>query len=225
PTDARAVTTRSASAKDTRSSFRATVRKTVGTGTPAAGTAWHDGASAESERAFQYVDDPLSATVGHHRGNVEPQAGGPFSVVRQPLHREAPDSHLLRPRHRLGRDPERVTATGLHLAEDDRRPRTRDQIELPPASPPVAREHHVARVGVPPCNRVLTRGSDLAARGGQRSLPGSSSMFTSLKVTTCTSVTNRVGRYMSHTHASRNVNSKYVRPFSSLESSFTSFAK
>src|SRR5262249_12429062 len=159
-------------------------------------------------RAFEHVDDPVAAAVGLHRGDVEAQAGRSFAAGGQPLHGEAPDPRLLRRCHCFGREPERVTAAGLYLPAHHRLARTGREIELALPYAPVAREHRETGIGVPTRDRVLARGSDLAARGGQRSLPGSSSMFTSLKVTTCTSVTKRVGRYMSQTHASRSVSSK-----------------
>ena len=129
----------------------------------------------------------------------------------EPASRQQPEPLTLAGRHRFGRRAERVTAAGLHLAERDRVGVSDDEIELALSNPPIAVEHRVTGGRVPLGNRVfavLTHESSSVSHALQRSLPGSSSTFTSLKVTTRTSATNRVFRYMSHTQASRNFNSK-----------------
>ena len=86
-----------------------------------------------------------------------------------------------------------------------------DEIELALAHPPVAVEDRVAgapRTRPRPRPRRLPDDAARVGHARQRSLPGSSSTFTSLKVTTRTSATKRVLRYMSHTHASRSRSSK-----------------
>src|SRR5882724_1722405 len=204
--------------------------KIAGTGTPDAGTARSGNAHAAanpSERVRQDVDLPAAAAVGTNRGDVEAQRRAGSDVIAEPPAGQPPEPLLLTDGDGFGGRAEGVAPPRLHLAERDRSRSAHDKVELAFADAPVAVEHLVARGLVPRRGGVFSRPAYDATGVAQiqRSLPGSSSTFTSLKVTTRTSATNRVLRYMSHTHASRRRSSKYVRPSSRRTSRSTSFAR
>ena len=117
--------------------------------------------------------------------------------------------------------PKALAATRLHLAEDDhpvaRRRRGRSRRRGSASCDRAPRSHRsrtTRRLSPHPVRRRC--GGDRRRPGEprprQRSLPASSSMFTSLNVRTCTFVTKRAGRYMSQTHASASSSRKYVCP-------------
>ena len=169
--------------------------------------------SAASERGFEHVDDPAAARrpgAPTRRRSADPRpAPGASASQRRASNRSR---CCLRTVTASTGEPERVAAPGLHLAEHDERRPARDQVDLAFAD--------AASSGRRPRSRArrttsATASSPAAPVGAARvghqcqsSLPGSSSTLTSLKVTTCTSATNRVWRYMSHTHASRSCSSK-----------------
>src|SRR5690606_18729072 len=126
------------------------------------------------------------------------------AVLAQPVHGERADLRLLAGRHRLEPAAEAIRRTALHLAEHHRRAVgvLAHEVELTLRAPPVAVEHAVALLLVPPRRPLLPRpASGLAGRGHpsspvSSSWEGSSSMFTSLKVRMLTELTKRFWRYM-----------------------------
>ena len=118
-------------------------------------------------------------------------------------------------------EPKASTAPRLYLAEHQDGLPTQHQIKLAFTDTPVPIEHAVAALLVPGRHRVFTDGTQSAARIRTRtgraargplaethnSLANSSTL-TSRKVKTLTLLTNRAGRYMSQTQASRSSSSK-----------------
>src|SRR5258708_8970453 len=134
---------------------------------------------------------------------------------------------LLRRGHRFCGDSEAIAAARLDLAEHDRAAAAQHEIDLALAHAPVAIHDFETARHVPRSRGVLAHRADSTAHvaGHQSSLPASSSMLMSLNDTTRTVDANRAGRYMSHTHASFSVTSKYTRPSSFFDSMFTLFAR
>src|SRR5262249_40413956 len=152
---------------------------------------------AASKSVLDNRDDPAPAAVGPHVGHIEPHDCGTRAVRREPLTRQPAQPRLLANRDCLRRRSETIAAPGLHLTEHERRSALRNDIDLAPAHAPVAVEHVVTGVEIPRCRRVFPVAPHYGARGRHSSSGGSSSTLTSLKVTTCTSATKRVGRYIS----------------------------
>ena len=118
---------------------------------------------------------------------------------------------LLARRHRLRRrartrrrgrvfTSQNTTARPRSQRRGRARPRARASCGRGPRSRRAA--YQAATASSPRCPRPGAVGAAVARRRRQRSLPGSSSTLTSLNVTTRTSATKRVLRYMSHTQAS-----------------------
>ena len=136
-------------------------------------------------------------------------------MLPQPAGGQPPDPGLLRRPDGLRGCTESGPRAGLHLAEDDRPAETNDEIQLALPAAPVAVQDLVPVLQVPGRSLVLAGGAEGAAllrprRAGNdySSFSGSSSTLTSLNVTTRTDETNRAGRYMSQTQASRREISK-----------------
>src|SRR5437879_4680723 len=116
----------------------------------------------------------------------------------------------------FGRRAEQGRRPRLHLAEHDLGATLDDEVELATPTAPVLGDQLVALRLVPGRGDLLPGDGTTAALGRhQSSFLGSSSMFTSLNVTTFTEETNRLCRYMSHTHASVMLSSTQLRPPSS----------
>ncbi len=112
--------------------------------------------------------------------------------------------------------PKARPGAGLDLAEDQRAPEGDDQIQLAVTAAPVAVQDPVTPILIPVRRPLLperAEGATTLARqpspgSDYSSFSGSSSTLTSLKVTTRTEDTNRAGRYISQTQASRRAISK-----------------
>lgn len=85
-----------------------------------------------------------------------------------------------------------------------------DEIDLPAANTDIAADDDRTVVDEKPGSDTLTKGPESSAVIVlyRAEVGSSSSMFMSRNVMTLTLLTNRAGRYMSHTHASFNSSSK-----------------
>ena len=100
-----------------------------------------------------------------------------------------------------------AAGTGFHFNSSELSCDGGNQIEFAAAHPEIARNDGGTAVLQKAGSDSFTKGSETAKR--QRAeLGSSSSILTSRNVMTLTLLTNRAGRYMSHTHASFNSNSK-----------------
>lgn len=100
-----------------------------------------------------------------------------------------------------------ITGRRLHLDRNPGAPQADNEVELAPTDRYIAIEDVRTTIIEKNCGETLAESTEVTTT--QRAEVGSSSsMLTSRKVITFTLLTNRAGRYISHTHASFNSSSK-----------------
>jgi len=143
------------------------MRPARGWGAPDVRPRW-PGRGNDSQRRSERTLQDLDLTA-QDRSHIEPQFGRATSksgsALTEPAGGQAPNARLLSQRHRLEGLTKSPPATGLDLAENERRSPAEDEVQLALAAAPVALDHLVA-AGLVPRRRSLLSGCPKGAPAG-----------------------------------------------------------